>query len=136
MSVERQRHKRCRFHLKRLVATCPDDASLAQGRTPTRRAKLPFTFQAVACHAKAGPVAAGHDINESSNDQDRSQHPCAFPGLQLAVSAGGPVVVVEEGQPEVVAESPRSGWIVPVIVGLVLVCAIACGDDNETTTQP
>lgn len=53
-----------------------------------------------------------------------------------AVSAGGPVVVVEEGQPEVVAESPRSGWIVPVIVGLVLVCAIACGDDNETTTQP
>jgi hypothetical protein len=45
--------------------------------------------------------------------------------------AGGPVMVEEEGQPEVVAESPRSGWIVPVVVGLVLVCAIACGNDND-----
>ena len=48
-----------------------------------------------------------------------------------AVSAGGPVVIEEEGQPEVVAESPRSGWIVPVIVGLVLICAVACGDDDD-----
>ena len=45
--------------------------------------------------------------------------------------AGGPVVVAEEGQPEVVADSPRSAWIVPVVVGLVLVCAIACGNDSE-----
>ncbi len=51
--------------------------------------------------------------------------------LSSAAFAGGPVVVVEEGQPEVVAESPRSGWIVPVIVGLVVLCAIACGDDEE-----
>jgi hypothetical protein len=49
--------------------------------------------------------------------------------------AGGPMVIEEEGQPEVVAESPRSGWIVPVIVGLVLVCAIACGSDEEVMTQ-
>ncbi|WP_128514972.1 hypothetical protein [Tabrizicola thermarum] len=49
--------------------------------------------------------------------------------------AGGPVVIEEEGQPEVVAESPRSGWIVPVVVGLVLVCAIACGNDDETPTR-
>jgi len=49
-----------------------------------------------------------------------------------AALAGGPVVVVEEGQPEVVAESPRSGWIVPVIIGAVILCAVACGnDDNE-----
>ena len=47
-----------------------------------------------------------------------------------AAMAGGPVVVVEEGQPEVVAESPRSGWIVPVVVGLVVLCAIACGNDD------
>jgi hypothetical protein len=47
-----------------------------------------------------------------------------------AAMAGGPVVVVEEGQPEVVAESPRSGWILPVIVGLVVICAIACGSDD------
>ena len=44
--------------------------------------------------------------------------------------AGGPVMVEEEGQPEVVAESPRSGWIVPVVVGLVLICAVACGNDD------
>jgi hypothetical protein len=59
--------------------------------------------------------------------------------LSLALSAtsafaGGPVVVEEEGQPEVVAESPRSGWIVPVIVGAIILCAIACGNDDDTTT--
>lgn len=48
-----------------------------------------------------------------------------------AVMAGGPVVIVEESQPEVVAESPRSGWIVPAIIGLIVVCAIACGNDDE-----
>ncbi len=42
--------------------------------------------------------------------------------------AGGPVVVGEE--PAVEAAAPRSGWIVPVVVGLVLICAVACGDDN------
>ncbi len=56
--------------------------------------------------------------------------------LSLALSttaafAGGPVVVVEEGQPEVMAESPRSGWIVPVVVGIIIICAIACGNDDE-----
>lgn len=50
--------------------------------------------------------------------------------------AGGPVVIEEEGQPEVVAESPRSGWIVPVIVGVVLLCAIACGGDDEPASGP
>lgn len=48
-----------------------------------------------------------------------------------AAMAGGPVVVVEEGQPEVVAETPRSGWIVPVVVGLVVLCAIACGGNDD-----
>jgi hypothetical protein len=47
--------------------------------------------------------------------------------------AGGPIVIEEEGQPEVVADSPRSGWIVPVIVGLVLICALACGSDDDET---
>ncbi|WP_374391885.1 hypothetical protein [Tabrizicola sp.] len=49
-----------------------------------------------------------------------------------AALAGGPVVIEEEGQPEVVAESPRSGWIVPVIIGLVVICAVACGNDDTT----
>lgn len=48
--------------------------------------------------------------------------------MSSAAFAGGPVVVEEE--PVVEASSPRSGWIVPVIVGLVLVCAVACGDDE------
>lgn len=51
-----------------------------------------------------------------------------------AAMAGGPVVVVEEGQPEVVAETPRSGWIVPVVVGLVVLCAIACGNDDDVVS--
>ena len=51
-----------------------------------------------------------------------------------AAFAGGPVIVEEEGQPEVIADSPRSGWIVPVIVGAIILCAIACGNDDDTTT--
>ena len=63
----------------------------------------------------------------------------ALLALSLAVGstaalAGGPVVIEEEGQPEVVAESPRSGWIVPVIIGLVVICAVACGNDDTTRT--
>lgn len=46
--------------------------------------------------------------------------------------AGGPVLVEEE--PVVEAASPRSGWIVPVVVGLVLICAIACGNDDTPQT--
>lgn len=60
----------------------------------------------------------------------------AAPLLALVMTAssafaGGPVVVEEE--PVVEAAEPRSGWIVPVVVGLVLICAIACGDDDEPT---
>jgi hypothetical protein len=56
------------------------------------------------------------------------------PLLALAMTAstayaGGPVVVAEE--PVVEAASPRSGWIVPVVVGLIIICAIACGNDDE-----
>lgn len=63
------------------------------------------------------------------------------PLLALAMTAstayaGGPVVVEEE--PVVEAASPRSGWIVPVVVGLIIICAIACGNDDEPapTTAP
>lgn len=54
--------------------------------------------------------------------------------LSLSVNAaleGGPVIVEDEGQPEVIAASPRSGWVVPVVVGLVVLCAIACGGDDD-----
>jgi hypothetical protein len=49
-----------------------------------------------------------------------------------AAFAGGPVVVEEE--PMVEAAKPRSGWIVPVIVGGIILCAILCGKDDESTT--
>jgi hypothetical protein len=60
------------------------------------------------------------------------------PLLALAMTAstafaGGPVVVEEE--PVVEAASPRSGWIVPVVVGLIVICAIACGSDDEDTAS-
>ena len=51
--------------------------------------------------------------------------------ISSAAYAGGPVVVEEEPAVEVEAAKPRSGWIVPVIVGLVLVCAVACGNDDD-----
>ena len=52
----------------------------------------------------------------------------AAPLLALAMTAtsafaGGPVVVEEE--PVVEAAAPRSGWIVPVVVGLIVIAAIA-----------
>ena len=56
-------------------------------------------------------------------------------GLGSVAHAGGPVVVVEEAQPEVVAEQPRSGWIVPVLIGGIILCAIACGNDDEPTEE-
>lgn len=62
--------------------------------------------------------------------------PVLAAALALSTStafAGGPVVVVEEGQPEVVEESPRSGFLLPLVVGLIVVCAIACGNDEPNT---
>lgn len=57
--------------------------------------------------------------------------------ISSAAFAGGPVVVVEEAPVVAEASSPRSGWIVPVIVGLVLICAVACGsDDDEPAATP
>ncbi len=53
----------------------------------------------------------------------------------LAISAstayaGGPVVVVEE--PEVMAEKPASGAILPLIlIGIALCVALCGGDDDE-----
>ncbi len=46
--------------------------------------------------------------------------------------AGGPVVIEEEGQPEVIAEKPASSiGILPLLLGVVVLCAIACGGGND-----
>jgi hypothetical protein len=52
----------------------------------------------------------------------------------LAISAstafaGGPVVVAEE--PEVVAESPSSGAILPLLLVGIALCVALCGGDDE-----
>jgi hypothetical protein len=48
--------------------------------------------------------------------------------------AGGPVIVVEE--PEVVAEAPASGAILPLLlVGIALCVALCGGDDDDPVTQ-
>lgn len=48
-----------------------------------------------------------------------------------AAFAGGLDVVVEEGQPTVVTERPSSSAAaIPLILGAVVLCAVACGGDG------
>ncbi|MGL5009525.1 MAG: hypothetical protein ACRC6I_06550 [Paracoccaceae bacterium] len=55
-----------------------------------------------------------------------------------AAFAGGPVVIAEEGQPEVIAEKPASSaGILPLLLIPIILCVALCGgDDDETTTAP
>lgn len=46
-----------------------------------------------------------------------------------AAMAGGPVVIVEE--PEVVAEKPASGAILPLILIGIALCVALCGGDDD-----
>ena len=51
-----------------------------------------------------------------------------------AALAGGPVVIVEEGQPEVIAEKPASSiGILPLLLIPIILCVALCGgnDDNN-----
>ena len=53
--------------------------------------------------------------------------------------AGGPVIVTEE--PPIADVRPQGDggrWVVPVIVGAIVLCAIACGggDDSPIAPQP
>mgnify|MGYP000594295979 CR=1 FL=1 len=51
--------------------------------------------------------------------------------------AGGPVIVTEEAP---IADTRPQGdggnWVVPVAIGLVILCAIACGGDDAPATTP
>jgi hypothetical protein len=44
--------------------------------------------------------------------------------------AGGPVLTIEEKY-ETAEPAPRNDWIVPVIIGGLIICAIACGGDDD-----
>jgi hypothetical protein len=62
----------------------------------------------------------------------------ALTGISLLaspVAAGGPVVV--EDHYDTAEPAPRNDWIIPVIIGGVILCAIACGgDDDAPVVQP
>jgi hypothetical protein len=51
--------------------------------------------------------------------------------------AGGPVVIEEEGQPEVVAEKPASSvGILPLLLIPIILCVALCGgNDDETQSE-
>ncbi|WP_225029832.1 hypothetical protein [Xinfangfangia pollutisoli] len=59
--------------------------------------------------------------------------------LASASFAGGPVVVIDEGEPTVVTK-PGSQGILPLLAGAVIICAIACGgsddDSSSSTSEP
>jgi hypothetical protein len=49
-----------------------------------------------------------------------------------AAMAGGPVVIEEEGQPEVVAEKPASSvGILPLLLIPIILCVALCGGDDN-----
>ena len=48
--------------------------------------------------------------------------------------AGGPVIVEEE--PEVVAESPTSGMILPLLLVGIALCVALCGGDDDDDPAP
>ena len=51
-----------------------------------------------------------------------------------AAFAGGPVVIEEEGQPEVIAEKPASSvGILPLLLIPVILCIAFCGGGNDDT---
>lgn len=78
-------------------------------------------------------IATGTPTKQTNDEEDSFVLAASLVISASTVLASGPVVIEEEGQPEVVAETPRSGWIAPVVVGLVIVRAIAC-DNGDTTT--
>ena len=46
-----------------------------------------------------------------------------------ATHAGGPVII--EDRYDTAEPEQRQNWIVPVIIGGIILCAIACGGDDE-----
>lgn len=53
----------------------------------------------------------------------------------LPTFAGGPVVIEDRYDTEVEA-APKVGGAVAVVVGLVLICALACGGGDDAPAAP
>ena len=58
--------------------------------------------------------------------------------LTLPANAGGPVIVTTEEPPiaDVRPQGDGGSWIVPVIVGAIVLCAIACGGGDDGPVDP
>ncbi len=53
-----------------------------------------------------------------------------------AAFAGGPVVIAEEGQPEVIAEKPASSvGILPLLLIPIILCVALCGGDDDEPVE-
>ena len=53
-----------------------------------------------------------------------------------AAIAGGPVVIAEEGQPEVIAEKPASSiGILPLLLIPIILCVALCGGNDNNGEQ-
>lgn len=56
-----------------------------------------------------------------------------------AAHAGGPIIREEPALPEMRPQGDGGEWVVPAIIGAVILCAIACGgggDDAEPAAPP
>lgn len=58
--------------------------------------------------------------------------------LTNPVWAGGPVIVTTEEPPiaDVRPQGDGGSWVVPVIVGAIVLCAIACGGGDDSPIAP
>ncbi len=54
-----------------------------------------------------------------------------FACLATLAHAGGPVVVVEESEPDVDEESPSSKGLLPWLVVPLFLCVVMCGPEEE-----
>jgi hypothetical protein len=53
-----------------------------------------------------------------------------------AAFAGGPVVIAEEGQPEVIAEKPASSvGILPLLLIPIILCVALCGGGDDDPVE-
>ena len=55
----------------------------------------------------------------------------------LPALAGGPVIVTEEAPiADVRPQGDGGNWVVPVVLGVVILCAIACGGSDDAPIAP
>lgn len=73
--------------------------------------------------------------NKPETKMKRSLAPTVALAAMVAMSAahaGGPVIIQEEGQPEVIAEKPASSvGLLPLLLIPIVLCLALCGGDDD-----